>query len=138
MQIRNADLDTLAADLLDAKKRASLARQAVTDLENQILSAVGAKTEGATTIRTDNFKVTTTGKVNRSLDADEVKRIYQDGDIPESIYTRLFDWQPKLNLREFRFIEMNEREYFQKLASAVTSKPAKNVVSAAPIESPEQ
>ena len=126
-------LNDLARDLAEAKAIARNHSANIADIEKRILAIVGNKTEGATSVHTDHFKVTTTGKITRTLDADETKRLYLDGLIPHWIYNRLFSWVPKMDLGELRYVEQNEPDYFKSLSTALTSKPAKTAVSVTPI-----
>lgn len=128
-----AQLDSLAARLVQAKFQAAQQRQQILDLEEAILSLAGCKPEGSQTTHTAAFKITTTGRITRTLDAEAVEKIYRDDLIPLSVYKRLFNWEPKLVLAELRFIEMNEPEHFKAIANALTSKPAKPAVAVYPL-----
>ena len=130
---RNAELDELGREHFEAKQVAALARQRLIDVENRILVTVGSKIEGSQTTCSGAFKITTTGKVNRKLDAEDVKTLYFEQVIPEAIYNRLFSWLPKLNITELRFIENNEPEIFRILEGVMTTSPAKTSVSVTPI-----
>lgn len=117
------DLNSLVNHYVICKGQLSAARMEMDQAEQALLDAVGAKEEGSTTIPVGNYKVTTTGKINRSLDAEAWDQIKTQ--IPEPLANRLVRYKPDINLREFRYVETNEPDWFAIIAKAVTSKPAK-------------
>lgn len=127
-------LNTLARKHFEAKQAVAIAAQRLADAENELLVAVGSKPEGAKTEYSRDFKITTTGKINRKLDADDVKQLYFDQKIPEAIYNRLFSWVPRLNLKELRYVENNEPEFFREIERVMTTSPAKTSVFVTPID----
>ena len=88
-----------------------------------LIQAVGVKDEGTQSFNTDNYKISTTGKINRTVDAKKVEEIAQQ--LPEPLYNRLFKFKPSLDLKEYRYIENNEPQYHKIVSRAVTAKPAK-------------
>lgn len=122
-----ATLDELAAQLLTAKERENDARLIRQDIEDQIVALVGTKPEGTTKAAGQRFEVSTTGKMTRTLD-DAVVATLRDK-VPGPLFDRLFNYSPKLNLREYRYVEANEPDYFALVSKAVTTKPAKASVS---------
>ena len=126
-------LDHLAQQLTAAKFAENDARQQRFKIEKEILEVVGCKTEGTTSITTDRFKITTTGRLTRSLDQRAVDLLIQDQVLPVPLLNRLFKPASKLDLREFKYVEANEPEYFAKVAIAVTTKPGKAAVAVTPL-----
>lgn len=125
LKTRTNRLDALAEALLEAKKKENDARTLRTAIEEEILAIVGAKLEGSLSIDTDRFHITTTGRITRTLDAVKVKTL----DLPKPLLDRLFSWEPKLNLRECRYVEENEDHHWARLSQAITTKPAKASVA---------
>lgn len=126
MEVRpDPAIDELAERLEAARAALKLEQQRILNLEAELLQILGNKLEGSETTVTQKYKVTTTGRVTRKLDADGVRELHETGEIPRAIYERLFSWEPKLNLREFRFIEHNEPDHYKTLSKFVTTKPAK-------------
>ncbi|MAM87534.1 MAG: hypothetical protein CME36_09545 [unclassified Hahellaceae] len=118
---------------LGARTNLQIAKQIMAEAEAALIDVVGAKPEGSQTFTiADRYKVTTTGKINRALDPKAWAKIAQE--IPEPLAKRLVKYKPALDLKEFRFIESNEPDYFRLISSAVTSKPAKASVKVDVVE----
>lgn len=66
-----AELEQLAKLLLESKGRVTELRDYMAQLEDRITELVGAKEEGATTMRSATYKVTTTGGLNRVLEVQD-------------------------------------------------------------------
>lgn len=127
IQPTQATLDELAAALVDAKRRESDAKIYRQAIEDQIIELVGTKPEGTTKASGERFELATTGKITRTVDEAVVANLRDK--VPGPLFDRLFSYSPKLNLREYRYIEQHEPDYFALVAQAVTSKPAKASVS---------
>lgn len=121
--VKPTRLDNLIFALLEAKAEMARAKQAYTEIEDQVLAEVGHKDEGTQHQETAFYKVTTTGRMNRTVDEREL-RMVQDS-VPGDIFSRVFRFKPALDLKEYRFIQNNEPEIFQLVSSCVTSKPGK-------------
>jgi len=121
------DLDALAAALIEAKRAESEAKDARVAIEQRILGIVGVKDEGSTTINTDRFKVTTTGRVTRALDPEKVAGL--SSALPAPLMNRLFSFPPKLNIKEAKYVELNEPGYWAELSKAITTKPGRPSVA---------
>lgn len=119
-------LDELAEQLLHAKALEQDAKAHRIDIEEQIIERVGVKEEGPTNANGERYRLFTAGKITRTLDADAVEALRER--IPAPLYNRLFNFLPKLDLKEYRYIRNNEPDYFALLDKAVTSKPAKPTV----------
>lgn len=109
-------------------KRATLdaAKRAFDDIENQLTVEVGAKEEGSFTAHIGDFKVTTTGRLNRKVDERKLMEIASA--LPTALANRLVKTKHEINLKEFRYIENNEPELFKIVAEAVTTTPAKTSI----------
>ena len=55
-------IDRLAIDLIAAKAQRDKISEVIANIENSIVSQLGAKEEGSTTFKGDKYTVTTTGK----------------------------------------------------------------------------
>lgn len=92
-------------------------------ISDQLVELVGTKEEGSVSAKTDAFKVTVTGKLNRSLDADKVQALAST--LPAPLYNRLFKFKPSLDLKEMRYVQNNEPDFWAHIAPAITAKPGK-------------
>ncbi len=119
--------DRAARKLLDAKTVESDATAARIAAEQELIRLVGLRTEGTTTCKTDFFKISTTGKLNRALNVDALTALIPN--IPENVLKRLIRYKPELNLTELRNIEANDPLLYILLSSALTVTPAKPSVS---------
>lgn len=118
------DIKALTEQYVAAKAHLKTAQQICSEAESALIAAIGHKDEGSLTIHVDDkWKVTTTGKINRTVSGqiwDEVK-----GKIPAPLANRLVRFKPEVNLKELRYVELNEPEWFAIIAPAITAKPAK-------------
>lgn len=120
------DLKPLIDRHVLAKAGLAAARQEMERAEEALLSAVGAKEEGTTSLTVGNYKVSTVGKINRTLDAGAWEEIRKH--VPEPLANRLVRYKPEINMRELKFIQTNEPAFYAMVAPAITSKPAKTAV----------
>lgn len=126
-QPQPTEIDIAAQALRDAKRSEEDARIARLVAEEDLITLIGVKAEGTTTVKTEFFKVSTVGKLTRSLDEAAFRAIADD--IPAAFRDRLVRWKPELVAAEVRHIEHNEPEIYRVLAQALTVKPAKPAVS---------
>lgn len=103
-------------------------------IDEHIAQVLAHPTEGTTTAAVGLYTIKVTGKVTRELDPDKVAGL--DAQIPAPLLNRVITYKPSLDLREYRYMQENEPEYFQALAAAVTTKPAKPTVAVTVKESP--
>ncbi|MTI13810.1 DUF7173 family protein [Sansalvadorimonas verongulae] len=116
-------LDHLAYQLEQAKKVETEARGARIAIEEEILKNVGVKEEGSATVKSDYYKVTTTGGVTRSLDAKKWADV--QGRLPEQIAAKVVRLKPELDTRQFKALADLQPELYGIMAEAVTTKPRK-------------
>lgn len=117
------DLKTLATEWLAAKKNEQAAVAERVAVEERIVALTGKKDEGAETHTADEFKVTVTGKVSRTMDWKAWATI--KAQIP-------VDLQPvklkeELDEKGVKYLQSNEPEIYALLP--ITIKPAKTAVS---------
>jgi hypothetical protein len=116
-------LEGMATIATQKKSELELAKKAFDDIQKQIIDYCGHKEEGAAKFNTENFTITTTGKLNRSIDESKLAELQNA--IPQPLFDRLFNYKPALNLRELRYIEQNEPEYYKTVSKVITTKPGK-------------
>ena len=118
------NLETLCAQLLDAKRAEDRAKRERIALEAQIAAAVDVPEEGSKTHRLDAFKVTGTQPVSRRLDAkawDGVAHL-----IPSSLHPVRATYAA--DPAGCKWLHNNEPEMWAKIASAFETKPGKIAV----------
>jgi hypothetical protein len=122
------DLLSLTEQYVIAQSHLKIAQNILAEAESALLSAVGHKPEGSFTVNVGDFKVTTTGKINRTINAEIWEQI--KAQIPPALAGRLIKQsKPELSLTEFRYIELNEPAYMALISKAITAKPAKPSIS---------
>ncbi|UYM14279.1 DUF7173 family protein [Endozoicomonas euniceicola] len=119
-------LDQLAYKLEEAKKAEAEARQLRVAIEADILQTVGVKEEGSATIKSDWYKVTTTGGITRTLDAKKFEEI--KARLPQNVAEKVVRTKPELDVRQFKALKDLSPELYAIMAEAVTSKPRKSSV----------
>ena len=120
-------IDRLGYKLNQVKKAESEVRETRLLIEDQIIELVGAKPEGAFTVKGDQYHLTTTGKLTRTLIEDQIPALQST--LPQPIFDRLIRYKPSLDLKELRYLEANEPQIYTLAAKAFTTKPAKIAVS---------
>lgn len=123
----DAKLAAAASAWLDAKREEEAANTRRLAAEKEICLLTAVKSEGSTTTDLGLYKIKTTGKLDRKLDATKLADM--DKKIPAPILQRLVSYEPKLSLSELRYIEQNEPAYYAVFAEALTVKPAKTSVT---------
>ena len=120
-------LDQLSQAYLESKQALEHNKKILTEIESEIINLCGHKEEGASTFNTEHFKVTTTGKMTRVIDEESLNVLQSK--IPQPLFERLFTYTPKLNLREYRYIQQNEPEWYKEVSKSITTKPSKPSLS---------
>ncbi len=116
-------LDELAFKLESAKAEEAKARLNRIAIEDQIIQAVGVKEEGSATLKSDFYKVTTTGGITRTLDSKKWAEIHVQ--LPAGIANLVVRQKPELDIRQFKALKDLSPEQYAIVAQAVTSKPRK-------------
>ena len=125
-------IDQAAMNLADAKRAEDEARAHRVECEEAIIALVGVKQEGSMTHKTDLFKITTTGRLTRSLDHPAWNVIAPT--LPADVRDRVVNWKPELSLAALRDIETHNPNVYARLAQAITIKPAKSAVTVDRVE----
>ena len=127
-----APIDRVALKILDLKEQEAGLREQRIDAEKLLLTMVKAQEEGTVRADTSLHKISVQFSLDRKLDAEKLRTIAAQ--IPESIGKRLVRFEPKLDLRELRYIQSNEPEIYATFSQALTVKPAKPSVTVEAIE----
>lgn len=125
-----SDIDTLALELAHAKRLEDDARCTRIKCEERLIALLGAKDEGSQTHKGSQFKVTITGKINRTLDAgawDAIKAY-----IPEKFHP--VRYKPEIDTKGLRWLADNESGIYATVCQAIAAKPGKASVTVEAIE----
>ena len=118
-------VDLLAFELAKAKQREVDAREARVKIEEDIIEAIGAKEEGATSQAGNFFKVTTTGKLTRKLDVKAFNQIA--GQLGERAPVKT---TVSLDVRKLKTLAVDEPALYQLMCqTCIETKPAKTSVA---------
>ena len=118
-------VDLLAFELAKAKQREVDAREARVKIEEDIIEAIGAKEEGATSQAGNFFKVTTTGKLTRKLDDKAFNQIA--GQLGEHAPVKT---TVSLDVRKLKTLAVDEPALYQLMCqTCIETKPAKTSVA---------
>lgn len=118
-------IDDLAIALKEAKAAETAARNARLEIEELIIDAVGSKEEGAFNADGDNYRLTTTGKLNRKI--DDVRGLERV--LPGDFFKRLVKVSHSIDTKELRYLHDNEPDIYKTVSGYITTKPAKTAVS---------
>ena len=113
------NLEKLCGELLEAKEAERIAKDNRLELERQILEKSSLKLEGSASQIVGPFKLTTTGKLTRTLNHEA----YLSLGLPENL--SFVDYKPSINLKRLRAIEMVDPAL---AATCITMKPGKTSV----------
>jgi len=117
-------VDVLGFELAKAKELEASAREKRVQIEQQLIEAIGAKEEGATTQTGNYFKVTTTGKLTRKLDVQAFNRISAQLGEHAPVKTTV-----SLDVRKLKKLAVDEPALFSMMLGVIETKPAKTAVT---------
>ena len=100
--IPNRTVEDVVADWMDAKNEEVAANKRRIEIEEEVLSFLTSKIEGAESHQVGPYKVTLTGRLNRKVDWDFVQKL----GIPENMLP--VKQKPELDLKGLRYLENNE------------------------------
>lgn len=118
---QSTDLNHLASLWREAKRDEEESRNARVAIEQQIINVTGCKEEGSQTHDAGEWRITVTGKINRTLDRAAWESIAPH--IPEGL--RPVEYQPKLDTKGLRYLQSNEPDVYRRVAEAIVAKPGK-------------
>lgn len=110
-------IDIAAHAFSEAKKAENAAREARIAAEEHLISIVGLKEEGTTTVKTEWFKVQTTGKLTRAL--------AQDADIPSDIWRMISRVKSELDVAALKKLATTNPDAYREAVKHIITKPAK-------------
>lgn len=119
-------LDMACQAYREAKAAEEAARNDRLLAEERILSEMGCKEEGTTTVKTEWFKVSTVGGLTRGLIADELPRV--QGLVDQRLYEQVIRYEPKLSVSGLKAVATANPDAYRLLCSAIVTKPAKPAV----------
>ena len=114
----------LYEEWLQAKHQEDVARDRRLEAEAAIVEAHGCKDEGSQTYKPDGYKVTITGKINRTLDPASWDSVA--GKIPPHLSP--VKYKPTLDTRGLKYLQQNEPDLYRIVAEAITAKPGKPAI----------
>ena len=122
---RPQPVDLLGFELAKAKELEASAREKRVQIEQELIEAIGAKEEGATTQSGNFFKVTTTGKLTRKLDVKAFNQIA--GQLGEHAPVKT---TVSLDVRKLKTLAVDEPALYQLMCqTCIETKPAKTSVA---------
>lgn len=123
---KNRTPAVLCEEWLAAKKAETKANETRVAIEAEIVAVIGAKPEGSATTNLEDFKVTTTGKLTRTLDDAVWESIASQ--IPADLRPVTLVQSYKIDDKGCRWLAENRPELWAIVSKAITTKPAKTAV----------
>tara|TARA_R110000803_G_scaffold95344_8_gene163242 strand:+ start:3014 stop:3421 length:408 start_codon:yes stop_codon:yes gene_type:complete len=120
-------IDHLVIDLIEAKASVAEAKQRADKIEDKIVQFLGNKPEGIQHFKGENYILSTTGKITRSLDDTDISLMREK--LGDRIFREIIEVAPKLNLKNFKALAVSDPERYRTACGFITSKPAKTSVS---------
>ena len=120
-----SNVESLARDWMTAKHDENEAKKARLNVEGQLIEALGAKQEGAETHTIGNYKVTLTGKLTRSMDADVWEKVKNN--IPDDLWP--VATKVSVDIKGMKWLQENDTATWKNISAAFATKPAKTAVA---------
>jgi hypothetical protein len=134
--MNTTDINAAAGRLLAAKAKESEATAERIAAEEQIAGLLPTKDEGTVMTTTDQVKVSVTYSLRRTVDEAALDAVRKA--LPPALFSRLFRFKPDINVRELKYVQSNEPEFYAALAQAVITRPSKPSVRVDLIESEQK
>src|SRR5690625_1486487 len=106
---------------LAAKAAEEKAKESRILAEEAIVSILGCKEEGSETYKQYGYKLTITGRVNRTVDQSAWDSVADK--IPSQLSP--IKYKPALDLKRLRYLQHSEPEIYRIAAEAITATPGK-------------
>lgn len=119
-------LNILAEALIKAKMHEEDAKRSRVLIEEKIIDLIGAKDEGAYTVNTALYKLTTKGNLSRKVDWEMYESQIKE-QIPEAL--RPVKMKPELDTKGLHYLQNNEPSIYAIMAKCVTVTPNKTSVT---------
>lgn len=116
-----ASLHQAMQDWLSAKAVEDNAKEARIAAEEAVVAILGCKEEGSETHKQYGYKVTITGRVNRTIDQSAWDSVADK--IPSHLSP--IKYKPALDLKGLRYLQQNEPGIYRIAAEAITATPGK-------------
>ncbi len=113
-------LTAASEGVLECKRQEAAWKKDRGEHESMLLKVCGLKQEGSQTTNEGGFKVVTTQPYTYTVDKDDTPAIFQI--LGEKIYTRLIQWEPKISVKDMKYIRDNEPETWAQIQKFITSK----------------
>lgn len=114
----------LFEEWMQYKHQEDTARNNRIEVEQQIVDQLGCKQEGSQTHKTDGYKVTITGKINRTLDVATWDSVVDK--VPTNLSPVVY--KPSLDAKGLKYLQQNEPDVYRIVAEAITAKPGKPAI----------
>lgn len=132
-QTEMAALEGACLELEVAKEMEAQATATRIHAEQRLLAlGVALRPEGSVTTIIRDWKIVTTGRVNRNIDDAVLDAIRAD--VPSALFDRAIRYKPSLVLDGLRYLQNNEPDTYAVLAQAITAKPGKPSVTIERVE----
>ena len=126
--MQSNDLNILLRSHEETKRIINAYKNQLDEINQKIIQHVGVKTEGATTEKTQWYKVTTTGRVNRKTDQDPQRMAALQATIGTEAFLNTFTIEYKLQVGAFKQLQKFDNESYIAIADLVTETPGKPAV----------
>lgn len=120
------DIDALAAQLQAEKIEEAQATARRIATEQRLIELVGAKEEGDQRTMGREWKVITTGVINRKFDEAALASLREQ--VPAALFDQCVRYKPEPITAGLRYLRNNEPETYAVLAQALTATPGKTGV----------
>lgn len=114
------NLDTLAFALEEAKRKENEARDERIKAEQALIETVGIKEDGTTTTKTNWYKVSTIGKLNRKLVAT--------ADMPDELYHAITRVKHELDVTALKKLATANPDQYREACRFIETSQAKPTV----------
>lgn len=125
---RNRTVEDIAQDYLAAKKMKTEAEKLVLEMEQELISALGAPEEGSKTHRLNGYKVELKGVINRKVDWDVFDTVCRDLEKHEPFFMAPIKVKRELDETYFKRLFKDQPGVYARLAKGVTATPGKTGV----------
>ncbi len=119
-------LDHLARQLEEAKKAENHARTLRIAAEQALIEQLGVADEGSQSFTGVEYKITTTGRLNRTLDTSRLEQLTEN--LPQDVMKACIRYKPELVTSALKALQQLNPQHYSVLSSAITTKPGKAAV----------
>jgi hypothetical protein len=123
-------LDELAYQLEERKAAEAQARAERIKAEEALIEQIGLEDEGTRTVKTPWYKISTTAKLSRKLNAPS--------GCPDKVYHAIVRIKHELDVSAFKKLATNDPDAYRIACQAVETKPAKPEVKVERIEQQQE